>query len=505
MAQTIEDLGPVAAPTFRTLASISQDGSAFSGYLLLTNPSFPPKAFRWTSGIGYQDLILPAGMTGSRAYGMSADGSVFVGAVGIGSNISKIVRWTGSDAVEILEFAEPAYSSAIGVSPNGQITVGTLGIKVSFGNYKGHLYTRTVGQGAPTDLGALAGTDSTGWYNEGLAVTNDGVICGTARYSPDSTVRLGFRWTPQSGIVPLDSGYPDEIITGMSAEGSVVVGYAGNSIRQDGLSHHAFRWTQTGGPVELIPPGGWLGVNTVRAYGVSADGSVAVGIVGGGAQPGAAAWSSELGALGLNAYLPTRGVDLTGWNLTEADLASRDGLVLVGRGTRTGMSGAHAWRVTLPCYTGAQVTSSPEGTSTCPSGSASFTVSATGGTLGYQWRRGGVPISDGAAGGSAGGVYSGATTATLSIAPAPGGSLNSADAGQFDCIVSNPCGSATSNAAALTVCLADFDCNGFINGVDFDSFVDLFVLGDPGADIDHDGFVSGVDFDSFTAAFEAGC
>ncbi len=493
MAQTIEDLGPVAAPTLRTLASISQDGSAFSGYLLLTNPSFPPKAFQWTSGIGYQDLILPAGMTGSRAYGMSADGSVIVGAVGIGSNISKIVRWTDSGAVEVLQFAEPAYSSAIGVSPNGQITVGRLGITVNITNHRAHLYKWPAGQAAPTDLGALAGTDLTNWYNEGVAVTNDGnVIVGNARYSPTADYVRAFRWTPQSGIVAIKPDYP-AYVTGMSADGSVVVG---NEVGQQ--SPLGFRWTLAEGVVNLISPGGGRGI----ANSVSADGTI---VVGGGGGSGATMWSSHLGAVDLNAYLPTRGVDLSGWYLSSTALASRDGLVLVGTGTKAGVSGLRGWRVTLPCYIGAQITSNPENTPTCPSGSASFTVAATGGTLSYQWRKGDVPISDGAAGGSAGGVYSGATTATLTIAPAPGGFLNSADAGQFDCIVSNPCGSATSSAAALAVCLADFDCNGFINGVDFDSFVDLFVLGDPGADIDHDGFVSGVDFDSFTAAFEAGC
>ncbi len=55
------------------------------------------------------------------------------------------------------------------------------------------------------------------------------------------------------------------------------------------------------------------------------------------------------------------------------------------------------------------------------------------------------------------------------------------------------------------LCYADFDCNGFVNGADFDAFVWLFYLGDPGADVDHNGFVNGDDFDSFTAAFEAGC
>ena len=54
-------------------------------------------------------------------------------------------------------------------------------------------------------------------------------------------------------------------------------------------------------------------------------------------------------------------------------------------------------------------------------------------------------------------------------------------------------------------CPADFDLNNFVNGVDFDSFVELFEAGDRRADFDLDGFVTGVDFDTFTQHFVEGC
>lgn len=54
-------------------------------------------------------------------------------------------------------------------------------------------------------------------------------------------------------------------------------------------------------------------------------------------------------------------------------------------------------------------------------------------------------------------------------------------------------------------CPADFDQNTFVNGEDFDQFVALFELGDPGSDWDRNTFVNGDDFDGFVAAFEAGC
>lgn len=72
---------------------------------------------------------------------------------------------------------------------------------------------------------------------------------------------------------------------------------------------------------------------------------------------------------------------------------------------------------------------------------ATFTVSAAGGApLGYQWRKGGSPLSD------VPGHISGSTTPTLTITHA-----SVADADSYDVVVSNAGGSTTSAAATLTV------------------------------------------------------
>lgn len=66
--------------------------------------------------------------------------------------------------------------------------------------------------------------------------------------------------------------------------------------------------------------------------------------------------------------------------------------------------------------------------------SASFTVSASGGgTLAYQWRKGGTAIS-------------GATAAAYALS-----TTTASDAGSYDVVVSNSAGSVTSSAATLTV------------------------------------------------------
>jgi hypothetical protein len=73
------------------------------------------------------------------------------------------------------------------------------------------------------------------------------------------------------------------------------------------------------------------------------------------------------------------------------------------------------------------------------------TISAQAGlaALTYQWRKGGVPLSDG-------GPISGSQTATLIIDP-----VSFADAGSYDVVVTDSCGPVTSNAASLSIEFAD--------------------------------------------------
>ncbi len=110
------------------------------------------------------------------------------------------------------------------------------------------------------------------------------------------------------------------------------------------------------------------------------------------------------------------------------------------------------------------------------------------GTLTYQWRKDLIDIP-------------GATGSEYTI---PAAYL--ADRGEYSVVVTGDCGSVSTLGAVLTVeCPADFDSNGFVNGDDFDTFVQMFELGDESADIDSNGFVNGDDFDTFTVLFEAGC
>jgi hypothetical protein len=54
-------------------------------------------------------------------------------------------------------------------------------------------------------------------------------------------------------------------------------------------------------------------------------------------------------------------------------------------------------------------------------------------------------------------------------------------------------------------CPADYNRDGFVDGIDYDAFFNDFEGGDPDADFNGDGFVDGIDADLFNNAFEGGC
>lgn len=102
------------------------------------------------------------------------------------------------------------------------------------------------------------------------------------------------------------------------------------------------------------------------------------------------------------------------------------------RSTTTPDIGVDEFSSTSTC-TAPAITTQPTAQAVCAGSAINLSVVATGTSLTYQWRKGGTNIS-------------GATSATYTIASAAAG-----DAGNYDVVITNTCGTVTSAAVAVTI------------------------------------------------------
>jgi hypothetical protein len=141
----------------------------------------------------------------------------------------------------------------------------------------------------------------------------------------------------------------------------------------------------------------------------------------------------------------------------------------------------------------------PMAVAACRGQSAVFSVAATGYQLAYSWRKGGVAIADGPTGN--GSTVSGSATATLTIT-----SVRPADAGLYDCLLTDLCGQTLATTAVqLSVCAADFNCTGVVSVQDIFDFLAAYFAADPRADVNNSGSVTVQDIFDFLAAYFTPC
>jgi len=164
---------------------------------------------------------------------------------------------------------------------------------------------------------------------------------------------------------------------------------------------------------------------------------------------------------------------------------------------------------------GLLVTSQPADRTSCLSGTVNFSVAVTGfGPFTYQWQwqpagpntawaalANGINTDDQ---GTPAFDVSGATTAAVAIRSISG---LVGPVGNFRCIVTNACGSVTSNEATLTICAADFNCDGDLNPDDLADYIGAYFAQPEGAgsDFNADGTTDPDDLADFIGAFFAGC
>lgn len=230
------------------------------------------RANQWTSSGGLiEPLTAPPNW--SRATGVSADGRAFVGYRDVGSSGTQYeaVRVTQTSpgvtaGQTITTLAQPnislngqpyVHSFPVGVSGNGQVTVGYT-TQFNLGAERAVVWSST---GAATVLGD---SDFFGRANAASADGSAAVGQGTFPFG-QAQGRYAFRWTAAGGVQnlgTLDPAGGGGTALAVSADGAVVVG---QTRAADGVSNTGFVWSQAAG--QMVDFDLLLSANGVNAGG----------------------------------------------------------------------------------------------------------------------------------------------------------------------------------------------------------------------------------------------
>jgi probable HAF family extracellular repeat protein len=265
-------LGDLAGGLFFSEArGVNADGSVVVGVSLSGSGT---EAFRWTSAGGMVGLgDLPGGGFVSSAFGVNGDGSVIVGFSDSTAG-REAYRWTAAGGMAGLGDLPGGafFSVGYGVSGDGLVVVG----EATNSSNAGEAF-RWTAAGGMVGLGDLPGG---AFQSVAYATSNDGsVVVGRG----NAGLEEAFRWTAAGGMVSLGAlsgGGTSSVAFAVNADGSVVVG---RGVSAGPGASGAFRWTAATGMQRVTD---WLAANGVaiepgytlyNATGVSADGSVVVG------------------------------------------------------------------------------------------------------------------------------------------------------------------------------------------------------------------------------------
>lgn len=262
-----------------TAAAVSADGNVIVGQTDIFGGDLC--AAIWTNG---SLTILPLnGAVEMAATAVSADGLTVAGwAVDGASRSDAFYRVGANNAVSLATEFGPLHSRATGVSGNGSLIVGTIsddfygtpfvrrGFIYSVGGSHTVINPSSGGPAAFSSRGytEMTGISADGSTSIGYAYSVPGLPAGDA---------LGFRRASNGTITALGTlGGSWSIPNAVSANGAVIVGQSANGTTEEAFVHRNGTMTGLG-----FLPGG----STSNATGISADGSVVVGYgdVAGGA------------------------------------------------------------------------------------------------------------------------------------------------------------------------------------------------------------------------------
>lgn len=324
---------------------VSADGSVVVGQSN-SDMDFPSltvsgEPFRWTVAGGMESLgSISGGAFEGGANAVSADGSVIVG-YDYSDPRYHAFRWTARDGRQILRLPPDSpyeSQSAYSVSADGGVIVGNSFIPYFDDEYAAFRWTAQTG---------TARIPHTGGTSAGAVSADGEVVVGqiypiSLRYAAAWTeegdwnqLRLKdpvMAWIVDDGWTLLEAGasLTESLASAASADGNVIVGiYDYTSVYPTAL-----RWTASGDLDFLTDPDSDV---FSHANDVSADGRVVVGTLGArlldsGAEDHAYLWDEANGVRLVADVLSAEGMDLTEWELYTAKAVSADGTFIVGSG-----------------------------------------------------------------------------------------------------------------------------------------------------------------------------
>lgn len=310
---------------------VSADGSVVVGVFWGPAGSFfqPPHAYRWTAG-AFQDLgTLNPDAQEAEAYAVSDDGSRVVGWSRGVSGFQRPFLWTQAGGMQELINVPGSDAKATDISHDGNTIVGSYFVDAE-GSWHAFLWSG----GVVTDLGTLPG----GRDSKAQAVCGLGsAVAGSAVDS--SGIQRAFRW--RNGALQNLGGLgknPLAYAEDCSDNGNVIVGTS----MDDKGNLLATRWDPNG-----LRNLGTLGGRSSESHASSADGGIVVGgaglpFVNGISEFSAFRWSSTTGKIEqLSRVLENLGVNNVRfchqvpcpagtWFIQLALGVSPDGNVIVG-------------------------------------------------------------------------------------------------------------------------------------------------------------------------------
>jgi len=224
---------------------------------------------------------LPGGTTSGRAWAIDAGGGVVSGVGNDGSDAGALWRFSAGGwggPVNLPRLTGGTSANARGCAASGATAFGDATDSGGFGQP-----VRWTIVGNSATVATLAFPPTGGYSGAAYACSADGTVaCGQYLFAPPSgggppplPITKAFRWTATGGMVDLGTlpgvtpfSAQTTSARAMSNDGNTIVGYADDA----GFNKRPWRWTAGTGIVDLTG-GAWTGF----ARGCSPDGSIVVG------------------------------------------------------------------------------------------------------------------------------------------------------------------------------------------------------------------------------------